>query len=59
MRRGLVKAINTLMVDVMLLLTMLIGFLRHASRNSTGIWKLLYQQVTLKRSLLMSDVEFV
>ncbi len=47
-RKGLPNAIGFLVVDVFLLLTMLIGLLRHASRSSTGIWKLLYQQVTLK-----------
>ncbi len=45
---GLVNAIDILVADVVLLLTMLIGLLRHAHRSSTGIWKLLYQQVTLK-----------
>jgi hypothetical protein len=45
-RRALVNALGALVVDVVLLLTMLIGLLRHAHRNSTGIWKLLYQQVT-------------
>lgn len=47
-RRALVNALGALVVDGVLLLTMLIGLLRHAHRNSTGIWKLLYQQVTDK-----------
>jgi len=42
-RRGLPNAIGILVVDVVLLLTMLIGLLRHACKNPTGIWKLLYQ----------------
>jgi len=41
---GIVNAIGILVVDVVLLLTMLIGLLRDARRNSIGIWKLLYQQ---------------
>lgn len=48
-RRGLVNAVGTLVVDVVLLVTMLIGLLRHSNRNSSGIWKLLYQQVTLNK----------
>ena len=42
---GLVNALAVLVADMVLLLTMLIGLLRHASRRSTGSWKLLYQQV--------------
>jgi len=45
-RRGLVNALGALVVDGMLLLTMFIGLLRPMHRNSTGIWQLLYQQVT-------------
>jgi len=45
-RRGLVNAIGVLVVDVVLLLAMLIGLLQHVSRNSPGIWKVLYQQVS-------------
>jgi len=40
---ALVNAIGVLVVDVVLLLTMLIGLLRHVSGSSVGIWKLLYQ----------------
>jgi threonine/homoserine/homoserine lactone efflux protein len=47
-RRGIVSALGVLVVDIVLLLTMLIGLLRHAQKSSIGIWKLLYQQVTLK-----------
>jgi hypothetical protein len=46
--RGVTNGIGILVVDVMLLLTMLTGLLRYAYLNSTGIWKFLYQQVTLK-----------
>jgi hypothetical protein len=46
--KGFVNGIGVLVVDVVLLLTMLIGLLRDARRNSIGIWKLLYQQVTVK-----------
>ncbi|KAI0273939.1 hypothetical protein BGY98DRAFT_105652 [Russula aff. rugulosa BPL654] len=41
---GLVNALAVLVADMVLLLAMLIGLLRHASRRSTGLWKLLYQQ---------------
>jgi len=45
-------------VDVVLLLAMLIGLLRH--RNSVGIWKLLYQQVTPGQFLRVKpDTEFL
>ncbi|KAI0299650.1 hypothetical protein B0F90DRAFT_598113 [Multifurca ochricompacta] len=42
--RGLLNVIGILAVDVVLLVTMLIGLLRYAHRSSTGIWYLLYQQ---------------
>jgi len=48
--KGLVNALAVLVADMVLLLTMLIGLLRHASRHSTGLWKLLYQQVRTDRS---------
>ena len=47
-RKGLVNAIGALVVDVVLCIAMLIGHLRHAHRDSTGIWYLLYQQVMLR-----------
>ncbi len=47
-RRSLIDAIGVFVVDTVLLLTMLIGLIRCANENSAGIWKLLYQQVTLK-----------
>jgi hypothetical protein len=43
-RRGLINAIGVLVVDLVLLMIMLIGLLKHAYRSSTGIWHLLYQQ---------------
>ena len=43
---GLLSAIGVLVADVVLLLTMLVGLLRHPHRSSTGMWKFLYQQVT-------------
>lgn len=43
---ALVNAVAVLVADMVLLLTMLIGLLRHSSRRSTGLWKLLYQQVS-------------
>lgn len=46
--RGLVNAVGILVVDVVLLLAMLIGLLRHSHRNSAGIWQLLYQQVSFR-----------
>ena len=45
--RDITNGIGILVVDVVLLLTMLIGLLQHVCRDSIGIWKLLYQQVTL------------
>jgi hypothetical protein len=48
--KGLVNALAVLVADMVLLLAMLIGLLRHASRRSTGLWKLLYQQVSSNRS---------
>jgi len=42
--RAIVNGIGILVVDVVLLLTMLIGLLQHVCRDSIGIWKLLYQQ---------------
>ena len=34
-----------LVIDILLLVSMLIGLLQYAHRSSTGIWSLLYQQV--------------
>jgi hypothetical protein len=48
--QGLVNALAVLVADMVLLLIMLIGLLRHKSRRSTGLWKLLYQQVGSDRS---------
>jgi hypothetical protein len=45
LHKSLVNAVGILVVDVVLLMSMLIGLLRHMHRNSTGIWHLLYQQV--------------
>ena len=46
---GLLNATGVLAADAVLLLTMLVGLLRHPHRSSTGIWKFLYQQVTFVR----------
>ena len=55
---SLVNAFGILVVDVVLLLAMLIGLLRHG--NSDGIWKLLYQQVTPPQFLhVAADTEFL
>ncbi|KAH9966373.1 hypothetical protein BGW80DRAFT_735714 [Lactifluus volemus] len=43
-RKILVNVVCILVVDVVLLMTMLIGLLRYSHRNSTGLWHLLYQQ---------------
>jgi len=43
-RRGLVNAVAMLVIDVVLLVSMLIGLLRHVYSKSGGMWKLLYQQ---------------
>jgi hypothetical protein len=56
--RGLANAIAVLAVDVTLLIGMLIGLLRSAHKSSTGIWYLLYQQVTPSSSFtLAADAE--
>lgn len=44
--RDLISALAILVADIVLLLTMLFGLLRHVNRRSTGVWKLLYQQVS-------------
>ena len=49
----LINAVAVLVADMALLLTLLIGLLRHANRRSTGLWKLLYQQVSSTAPLLM------
>jgi len=41
---GLANSIAVLVADIVLLLTMLIGLLRHANKNPSGVWNLLYQQ---------------
>lgn len=46
---GLPNSIGVLVADIVLLLTMLIGLLRHENKNPSGMWKLLYQQVIFKR----------
>jgi hypothetical protein len=57
-REALTNTVGILVVDVVLLLAMLIGLLRHS--NSVGIWKLLYQQVTPGLSLRVpEDTEFL
>jgi hypothetical protein len=43
---GLGSAMGILVADAVLLLTMLVGLLRHPHRSSTGMWNFLYQQVT-------------
>ena len=47
--KGLINGLAVLVVDTVLLLTMLVGLLRHPFRSSTGMWNFLYQQVTLVR----------
>jgi hypothetical protein len=46
-REILANAIGVLVVDAVLLLTMLVGLLKHPHRSSTGMWKFLYQQVSI------------
>lgn len=58
--RGLLNAFGVLVVDAVLLLTMLIGLLRSTHRNSTGIWKLLYQQCIVWFALaLIAEIPIV
>jgi len=49
----IVNAIGALVVDLVLLLTMLIGLLRLGARNSGGIWNLLYQQCIIWLALAL------
>jgi len=42
--RGLLNAAGVLVVDLVLLVSMLIGLLRHAQRSTGDIWRLLYRQ---------------
>ncbi|KAI0248152.1 hypothetical protein BJV78DRAFT_839789 [Lactifluus subvellereus] len=42
--KSLSAGVVALVVDIVLLMSMLIGLLRYAHRSSTGIWYLLYQQ---------------
>jgi hypothetical protein len=59
MHMGIVNALGALVVDVVLLLTMLTGLLRHAHKSPTGIWKFLYRQVTIETcfsSVLLSSL---
>ncbi|KAH9954910.1 hypothetical protein BGW80DRAFT_381003 [Lactifluus volemus] len=44
LHKSLINAAGILVVDVVLLVSMLIGLLQYAHRSSTGIWHLLYQQ---------------
>ncbi|KAI0248155.1 hypothetical protein BJV78DRAFT_839949 [Lactifluus subvellereus] len=44
LHKSLSAVVAVLVVDIVLLMSMLIGLLRYAHRNSTGIWYLLYQQ---------------
>ncbi|KAI0255227.1 hypothetical protein BJV78DRAFT_752920 [Lactifluus subvellereus] len=44
LHKSLPAAVTILVADIVLLMSMLIGLLRHACRSSTGIWYLLYQQ---------------
>jgi hypothetical protein len=53
-RRGLTNAIGVLVVDIVLLMIMLIGLLKHSYKSSTGIWYLLYQQVTRNLSITLT-----
>ena len=56
---GLTNSIAVLAADIVLLLTMLIGLLRHANKNPSGVWNLLYQQVTSNQLFsLASKAEF-
>jgi len=55
--RDLLNAIGILTVDVILLLAMLIGLLRHPYRTSTGMWKFLYQQCIIWIALaILSEI---
>ncbi|KAI0248179.1 hypothetical protein BJV78DRAFT_1363709 [Lactifluus subvellereus] len=56
----LVNSVGVLVVDVVLLMSMLIGLLRFTHRSSTGIWHLLYQQCIIWIALAgMAEVPFL
>jgi len=57
-RGALANKLGVLVVDVVLLLAMLIGLLRH--RNPVGIWKMLYQQCIIWIALaLIAEIPVV
>jgi hypothetical protein len=45
LHKSLINTVGIMVVDLVLLVGMLVGLLRYAHRSSTGIWRLLYQQV--------------
>jgi hypothetical protein len=45
LHKDLMNAVGVLVVDLVLLMSMLIGLLRCSHSSSTGLWQLLYQQV--------------
>jgi hypothetical protein len=47
LRKYLLNVVGILVVDVVLLMSMLIGLLRYPHSSSTGLWHYLYQQVAL------------
>jgi len=59
-RKGLMNAIGILVVDIVLLLMVLFGLLRHTDKNSTSIWKLLYEQCIIWLALaLIAEIPVV
>lgn len=57
--KGLVNALAVLVADMVLLLALLIGLLRHTSKGSSCLWKLLYRQVSSSRSSSDSNAELL
>jgi hypothetical protein len=57
-QRGLLNAAGVLVVDLVLLVAMLIGLLRHAQRSTGDIWRLLYRQVDARPFSLVMNAEF-
>ena len=55
LQKSLVNIVGMMVVDILLLVSMLIGLLQYAHRSSTGIWPLLYQQVPFPLQYLALD----
>jgi hypothetical protein len=57
LQKSLVNIVGMMVVDILLLVSMLIGLLQYAHRSSTGIWPLLYQQVPFPLQYFALDAD--